>query len=124
MRIFFILSLFLLSGCGTLLSLDHIGYQNISINSNVEQPNVYINGNYAKAQQGKFKIKKSDDGAFVKLSKEGYKDSQIYLQKNLRPVIMVLDALLIIPFIVDVINDEIYEFTPSNLTVFLTKEVH
>ena len=124
MRIFFILSLFLLSGCGTLLSLDHIGYQNISINSNVEQPNVYINGNYAKAQQGMFKIKKSDDGAFVKLSKEGYKDSQIYLQKNLRPVIMVLDALLIIPFIVDVINDEIYEFTPSNLTVFLTKEVH
>ena len=124
MRILFVLSLFFLSGCGTLLSLDHIGYQNISINSNVEQPDVYINGNYVNPHQGVFKIKKSDNGAFVKISKEGYKTSQIYLQRDLRPVVMVLDALLIIPFIIDIINDEIYEFNPSNLTIFLTKEVN
>lgn len=124
MKINFILMLCLslLTGCGTILSLGHVGYQEVSINSNVDSPDIKVNGATAKANRGKFEINKSDDGAFVQISKDGYKTSQVYLQKELRPAVMILDTFLLVPLIIDIINNEIYEFAPSNLTVFLTKE--
>lgn len=119
---FILLCVFLLSGCGTVLSLGHIGYQEVSINSNVDEPDIKINGATIKTNRGKFELNKSDDGAFIQVSKDGYKTSQVYLQRELRPGIMILDAFLLAPLIIDIINNEIYEFKPSNLTVFLTKE--
>lgn len=121
-KFLFILCVFLLTGCGTVLSLGHVGYQEVSINSNVDSPDIKVNGASIKANRGKFKIDKSDDGAFVQVSKDGYRTSQIYLQKELRPAVMILDTFFLVPLIIDIVNNEIYEFTPSNSTVFLTKE--
>ena len=118
--LFFILCI--TSGCGTLLSSGHIGQQEIFVNSNVDNPQIKVNGTAVNAQGGKFMVNKSENGAFVRISKEGYKTSQIYLQRNLRPLVVTLDTFLIIPLIIDAINAEIYEFSPSNSTVFLTKE--
>ena len=121
-KFLFILYVFLLTGCGTVLSLGHVGYQEISINSNVNSPDIKVNGAAIKANRGKFEVSKSDDGAFIQVSKDVYRTSQVYLQKELLPAVMILDTFFLVPLIIDIVNNEIYEFTPSNSTVFLTKE--
>ena len=122
MRFICLLCIFLLTGCGTILSLGHVGWQEVSVNSNVDSPDIKVNGAPIKTNRGKFEVNKSDDGAFVQVSKDGYRTSQIYLQRELRPAVMILDTFFLVPLIIDIVNNEIYEFTPSNSTVFLTKE--
>ena len=117
-----IFTICLITGCGTILSIGHVGQQEISINTNIDDPQIKVNGSIVSTQGGKFSVDKSENGAFVRISKEGYKTSQVYLQRNLRPIVVILDTFLIITLIIDYIKNEIYEFSPNNSTVFLTKE--
>ena len=53
MRFICLLCIFLLTGCGTVLSLGHVGWQEVSVNSNVDSPDIKVNGAPIKTNRGK-----------------------------------------------------------------------
>ncbi len=116
-----------LSACGTITSIGHVGYDKVYVSTDQEETTIKLNGVSQNMKKGYIMVDKGIDGNFITCTKDGYKNSNFYMQRRLNPGVLTADIVLSIPFIfipliVDGINSELYEITPQNITIFMTKD--
>lgn len=117
----------LLGGCGTITSIGHVGYDKIYVSTDQENTTVKLNGIPKDLSKGYLLVDKTVDGNFISCTKNGYKNSNFYMQRKLHPGVLTADIILsipliFIPLIVDGINGELYQIEPENITIFMSKE--
>lgn len=116
-----------LSACGTITSIGHVGYDKVYVSTDQEETTIKLNGVAQDMKKGYIMVDKGIDGNFITCTKEGYKNSNFYMQRKLHPGVLTADIILsipliFIPLIVDGINSEFYEIAPQSITIFMTKD--
>lgn len=116
-----------LSACGTITSIGHVGYDKVYVSTDQEETTIKLNGVTQNMKKGYIMVDKGIDGNFITCTKDGYKNSNFYMQRRLNPGVLTADIILSIPFIfipliVDGINGELYEINPQSITIFMTKD--
>ena len=111
-----------LNARGTITSIGHVGYEKVYVSTDHDDATIKLNGKISDASKGYLLVDKHVDGSFITCSKKGYKDSNIYLQRRINPVVTILDSFLILPLIIDGITGEFFEIDPTNAKIFLSKE--
>lgn len=117
----------LTSACGTITSIGHVGYDKVYVSTDQEKTTIKLNGVTQDMKKGYIMVDKGIDGNFITCTKDGYKNSNFYMQRKLHPGVLTADIILsipliFIPLIVDGINGELYEINPQSITIFMTKD--
>lgn len=118
---------FALTGCGTLYSHysgNDLGKEKVHIyaDAGMDGVLVYVNDEPAVLRDGNIILDKGRSSHFVTLKKDGYVPVTQYFSREWNEPVVILDALLILPLIVDAVNHEIYRIEPTDIRVILRKE--
>lgn len=126
-KLWIFLICFALTGCGTLYSHyngNDLGKEKVRIyvDGGMDDVLVYVNDELAVLHDGKIILDKGRPAHFLTLKKEGYVPVTQYFSREWNEPVAILDALLIVPLIVDAVNNEIFRIEPTDIRVILRKE--
>ena len=113
-------------GCGTVASVFSdapLGYEAVTIHTNEKSDvKIFVNNEEVAAQKGSVLLSKRRNAHFVTVKKDGYRPVTQYFSRDVNGIIVFLDALLIVPLIVDIATWEIYDINPRDIRINLRKD--
>lgn len=117
-----LLILLLVTACGSLITNDKQRIF-IDIYPNSKDAHFFVNGVERNLDNEGVPISKNSKGVILKVQKDGYVESSIYLKSNINMMVGAFDAFLTlgIGFIPDHNSGRLYYFDTNNVRFNLTK---
>ncbi|MGN1078663.1 MAG: PEGA domain-containing protein [Alphaproteobacteria bacterium] len=110
----------LLSGCGTIFSGTQ---QSVTINSNVQEAKVYVNGMPSCTTPCAVNLKRASSNAFIILKKEGYIDVTAPLVSEINPI-SIINLSNPYSWTTDYLSGGVWRYSPDAVYVEMGKEAN
>lgn len=108
----------LLSGCGTIFSGTQ---QSVTINSNVQEAKVYVNGMPSCTTPCAVNLKRASSNAFIILKKEGYLDVTAPLVSEINPI-SIINLSNLYSWTTDYLSGGVWRYSPDAVYVEMEKK--
>lgn len=115
--LFLIAGIAMLSGCGTIFSGTQ---QNVTINTNVPDAKVYVNGMPSCSTPCAVDIKRSQGNVVVMLKKKGYNDATAVLTSQINPV-SIINLSNMYSWTTDFLSNGVWRYSPDSVYVEMEK---
>lgn len=115
--LFLIAGIAMLSGCGTIFSGTQ---QNITINTNVPDAKVYVNGMPSCSTPCAVDIRRSQGNVVVMLKKKGYNDATAVLTSQINPV-SIIKLSNMYSWTTDFLSNGVWRYSPDSVYVEMEK---
>lgn len=109
MKKFLFLPLMLLSACGTIFSGTQ---QSITVNSNITEAKVYINGMPVCSTPCAVDVKRSQSNVFIMLKKDGYENVTAVLSSQINPV-SIINLSSLYSWTTDFLSNGVWRYAPD-----------
>ena len=117
MKKFLFLPLMLLSACGTIFSGTQ---QSITVNSNITEAKVYINGMPVCSTPCAVDVKRSQSNVFIMLKKDGYENVTAVLSSQINPV-SIINLSSLYSWTTDFLSNGVWRYAPDAVYVEMEK---
>lgn len=117
MKKFLLLPLVLLSACGTIFSGTQ---QSITINSNISDAKVYINGMPVCSTPCAVDVKRSQSNVFIMLKKDGYENVTSVLSSQINPV-SIINLSSLYSWTTDFLSNGVWRYSPDAVYIEMEK---
>lgn len=107
----------MLSACGTIFSGTQ---QSITVNSNVSDAKVYINGMPVCSTPCAVDIKRSQSNMFIMLKKDGYENVTAVLSSQINPV-SIINLSSLYSWTTDFLSNGVWRYAPDAVYVEMEK---
>lgn len=115
---FLCLIMCLLSACGTLISGSS---QTVSIDSNVEEAEIYEGGVLLCETPCSTQMKRARGEKTLIVKKAGYEDARVMLGSSVN-IVSLLNVFSLVGFITDAATGAVWEYSPNNYYVNLMRD--
>lgn len=115
------LFLFSLAGCGTMF-LNQTQAIRIHSATSLDDAEIKINGQVYDHKNGTIMVDKKADGLFITVKKPGYLEKSQYASRNIHPLALAGDIIILPGLVIDFITGGFYQYEPSEFSLTMRKK--
>lgn len=113
-----VITLFLLSGCGTVFSGTQ---QSVTVNTNIPEAKVYINGMPLCSTPCAVDLNRSNTNVNIILKKDGYNDTVFVLKSQWNPITLI-NLTFVYSWTTDFVSGGVWKYSPDAVYVEMDKK--